>query len=130
MFAFLLYLLREIIYAATLLVKIRRNDFAVINDKLINKSCAKMGAYSRDRSKFYSAAVDSGIFTHYKHKLYFQNTALMYCIPRGINYEWCNCRMNQFQIYESCRYGDVFYLVLVNNKIILAYNANFFDMDE
>lgn len=130
MIAILLFVIWEVIYIAIILEKVKKDDFYILNDILIDKRCAGYGAYSRDRSRYLSATIDSGIFTYYKHKLYFKNTIGKYCIPNGQNYEWSNNKMNQFQIYKNAKYGDEFYLIMVKKRILLAYNMNIFQLDK
>lgn len=130
MFALLLFVIWEVTYIAIILAKVKKDDFYILNDILIDKRCAGHGAYSRDRSRYNPVTIDSGIFTYYKHKLFFKNTMSKYCIPNGQNYEWSNNKMNQFQTYENAKYGDEFYLLMVKKRILLAYNMNIFYLDK
>lgn len=53
------------------------------------------------------------------------------CGIPGTNYKWSKkFKENDKYIYKSTAIGDEFYIVRVDNKNIVAYNKNFFQLDE
>ncbi|MBR3968569.1 MAG: hypothetical protein IKJ93_03160 [Clostridia bacterium] len=131
-FGWSLWLLWEMIHCIKLLIKIKQNNFDILEDQLVEKVPRKELVLGYDdRAHYLSAIFDSGLFARYRYRLYFKNLKQSYCIPFGMNYSWSNNFMNHFRVYDSSEFGDSFYLMVIKKelKIVLAYNKKLFEME-
>lgn len=121
----ILFLLR-IIFGFWFLVKIFRaavNDkFLITKEKLINKiTPEKEISPIRDKTYF----IKPWVFPADPYRLIFEHKT--YCIPMGLNYLWSQkYTMDELGVFRSSNNGDEFYLIEIDNKIILAYNSEYF----
>lgn len=107
--------------ALNILLMLKKHRFHITTQKVVS-SC--------DGVNIKGSAHLSVMFSK-PYVLYFYNFG-KYVIPYGKNYKWSQeYAMNAQGVYETALIGDEFYLVIINhNKIILAYNCKFFNLEE
>lgn len=116
----LLYILISIIYDTCKKQKLMQNNkFYITTDKLVaceEKRTFGGGAFISSFSK--------------PHILYFQSYG-KYCIPEYKNYSSSKMfSMNDSGVFNYSNKGDTFYLVICNNKVVLAYNTKLFELKD
>lgn len=109
---FLLSIIFCLSYVLIIYIPMNKNKFSIRCDTLVEKRYRRTG-YTTWR-------------TYLPYRLTFNNG--YFDIPAQSIYKWSSIHsMNEKQIYETSAIGDTFIVVEFNKKIIVAYNANFFE---
>lgn len=126
--ALLLPLLLRIVFGFVFLIKIllltQKEKFNITKEKLNNKQSAeKRTTPIRDKAFL----IKPWVFPADPYWLFFPTGK--YGIPIGMNYLWSSSyTMDQLGVFRSSNVGDEFFLVIISNRIILAYNSEFFEL--
>ena len=120
LFALFSLLVFILIKSINRLISIKKKTYIIETDRLINsKSGTGQIVSSNFRTAFYKP-----------FRLYFSQKNRVFKIPEGINYKWSEKHhMYEYSVFNSSNVGDEFYLVIIKNKIICAYNKKLFEME-
>lgn len=104
---------------SNIIFSVQKDKYQIVKDRLINLQSG-------------SGNIPSTSVTFYRpYRLYFSIKKRKYNIPSGKNYRWSKdfC-MYDYNVFNSSTVGDEFYLIIINNKVIYAYNSKFFELQE
>lgn len=128
-FVFIIVLLLALFYFGynlyahiKIFIAINKGNYKIETDKLVQKNHISAERYTPFKPNLNLIADTPNVFYFSKYK--------KYRIPTGENYSFSQkyC-MNSDGIYRLSDIGDEFYLVIINDKIICAYNKKLFEIE-
>lgn len=111
----------SLIKYAFILYKVYKNKFYITSSTLVT-SYKKQG--------WRSTGLTGTLLFRKPYSLQFE-TYGQYFIPEGKNYKWSKIHcMDDVSVYNYAVSGDEYYLVIMNNQILYAYNKKLFELEK
>ena len=113
-------------YCLKIIRSIKNNEFVITIKKLVDTSNDVVMRRGYVRNK---AIYNTGFIPNRTLELNFSEN-IKYKVPAGISYSWSlKHAMIRSSVFRSSNVGDEFYIVIINNnKVVMAYNTKFFEL--
>ena len=117
----------DLSYCLNIIKPIKNDKFDIMVKKLVDTSNGEAMLREYVRNK---AIYNTGFIPNRTLQLNFSEK-LKYNVPAGISYSWSiKHAMIPSSVFRSSKVGDEFYIVVINNKVIMAYNTKFFELQQ